>query len=108
MAIQSRRADQAYVVVTATYRGETKDIGVFNGFDGGGATSDSSKVRRGGSRTRTALGGVPDIEDVTVTRDYDLARDHSIIHWLYNAVGTADMRASWWPLDDDDRPFGQP
>jgi len=96
------------VTATATYRGETKDLGIFNGFDGGGATSDSSKIRRGGTRTRKALGGVPDVDDVTISRDYDLARDHSIIHWLYAAVGSADMIVNWWPLDDDDRPYGSP
>jgi hypothetical protein len=47
MTILSRRLDQAYVTATATYRGETRDLGVFNGFDGGGATADSSKIRRG-------------------------------------------------------------
>jgi hypothetical protein len=108
MAILSRRQDQAYVTATATYRGDTRDLGVFNGFDGGGATADSSKIRRGGTRTRKALGGVPDIDDITMTRDYDLARDHNIIHWLYNAVGTADMVVHWWPLDDDDQPYGDP
>jgi hypothetical protein len=108
MATQSRRADQAYVTAVATYKGRTEDLGVFNGFDGGGATADSSKIRRGGSRVRKALGGVPDIEDVTITRDYDLGRDHPIIHWLYSGVGSADMTVSWWPTDDDDRPFGDP
>jgi hypothetical protein len=108
MAIESRRVDQAYVTAVATYKGHTEDLGVFNGFDGGGATADSSKIRRGGTRTRKSLGGVPDIDDVTITRDYDLARDHTMIHWLYSGVGTADMTVSWWPTDDDDRPFGQP
>jgi hypothetical protein len=108
VAILSRREDQAYVLVSVTYRGETKDLGEFNGFDGGEATADSSKVRRGGSTTRKALGGVPDIGDVTISRDYDLARDHIIIHWLYGAVGYADVQAKWWPLDDDNRPYGRP
>jgi hypothetical protein len=108
VAIQSRRQDQAYVTATATYKGETRDLGVFNGSDGGGATADSSKIRRGGTRARKALGGVPDLEDITLSRDYDLGRDHALAKWLYGATGTADMVVNWWPLDDDDNPYGDP
>lgn len=104
----SRRVDQAYVTVTVSYRGETRDLGPFNAEEGGNATADGSKVRRGGTRQRRALGGVKDVEDITLTRDYDLARDHNNIHWLYNATGSARGVIKWFPLDDNDRPYGRP
>lgn len=104
----SRREDQAYVTFTVTYRGETRDLGVFTSLDGGDATSDNTKVRRGGTRTRKALGGAKDIEDLTIGRDYDLARDHNQIHWVFGGVGAARFVASWWPTDDNDAPYGRP
>jgi hypothetical protein len=104
----SRRMDQAYVVVSVTYRGETRDLGVFNTFDGGEATSDDTKVRRGGTRTQTALGGPKSIGNVTVGRDYDLARDHNNIHWLYGAVGAARVNCQKFFTDDNDAPYGRP
>jgi hypothetical protein len=104
----SRREDQAYVVVSVTYRGETRDLGVFNALDGGEATSDDTKVRRGGTRTQRALGGPRSIGNITVTRDYDLARDHNNIHWLYNATGGARVVAQHFFTDDNDLPYGRP
>lgn len=104
----SRRVDQAYVVLTVSYRGETRDLGVWNGWDGGDASADGSKVRRGGTRNRRALGGAKDVENVTLTRDYDLARDHVNAHWLYQATGSARGVLKKFFLDDFDRPFGRP
>lgn len=104
----TRRVDQAYVVVSVTYRGETRDLGAFNTWDGGEATADDTKVRRGGTRTQKALGGPRSIGNVTVGRDYDLARDHNNIHWLYGAVGAARVTAQKWFTDDNDNPYGRP
>jgi hypothetical protein len=108
MAIQSRSADQAYVTAVATYKGRTEDLGVFNGFDGGGATADSSKIRRGGTararRSAACRTSRTSRSPVTTTS----AGTITMIHWLYSGVGTADMTVSWWPTDDDDRPFGDP
>jgi hypothetical protein len=100
--------DQAYVTASVTYRGETRDLGVFNSFDGGEATSDDTKVRRGGTRNQRALGGPKSIGNVTLARDYDLARDHNNIHWLYNAVGAARVTAQHFFTDDNDQPYGRP
>lgn len=104
----TRRVDQAYVVVSVTYRGETRDLGVFNTFDGGEASSEDTKIRRGGTRVQTALGGPRSIGNVTVGRDYDLARDHENIHWLYNSVGAARVTAQYFFTDDNDAAYGRP
>lgn len=104
----SRREDQAYCVASVTYRGETRDLGVFTEFEGGEATAEDTKVRRGGTRTQKALGGPKSIGNVTIRRDYDLARDHNQIHWLYGGVGAASARVAKWPTDDNDRPYGRP
>lgn len=104
----TRRVDQAYVVVSVTYRGETRDLGVFNSWEGGAATSEDTKSRRGGTRVQRALGGPRSIENVTVERDYDLARDHNNIHWLYNATGAAHVVLQKFFTDDNDQPYGRP
>jgi hypothetical protein len=104
----SRREDQAYVTASVTWRGETRDLGVFNSFDGGEATSDDTKVRRGGTRTQKALGGPRSIGNVTIARDYDLARDHNNIHWLYAATGSARVVLQDFFTDDNDAPYGRP
>jgi hypothetical protein len=104
----SRREDQAYVVVSVSYRGETRDLGVFNSWDGGGVTSDDTKVRRGGTRTQRALGGPRSVENVTVARDYDLARDHNNMHWLAAAVGAGRVVMQKFFTDDNDAPYGRP
>jgi hypothetical protein len=104
----TRRVDQAYVVVSVTYRGETRDLGVFNGLDGGEATAEDTKVRRGGTRIQRALGGPRSVGNITLTRDYDLARDHNNIHWLYNATGAARVTAQHFFTDDNDNPYGRP
>lgn len=104
----SRREDQAYVVASVTYRGETRDLGVFNSWDGGESTSDDTKVRRGGTRSQRVLGGPRSIGNVTIERDYDLARDHNNIHWLYNSVGGARVVLQKFFTDDNDAPYGRP
>jgi hypothetical protein len=104
----SRRADQAYVTASVTFRGETRDLGVFNTWEGGGKTSDDTKVRRGGTRVRRALGGVSNTENVTIGRDYDLARDHANIHWLLDAVGQGRVTFNKFFTDDNDQPYGRP
>jgi hypothetical protein len=104
----TRRVDQAYVIVSVTYRGETRDLGVFNELDGGEATSDDTKIRRGGTRIQRALGGPRSIGNVTVTRDYDLARDHTNIHWLYGVVGAGRVVVQHYMTDDNDAAYGRP
>lgn len=97
-----------YITCTVTYRGETRDFGVFDTWEGGNVTADNTKHRRGGMGPQVAVGGPVTIEDVTVSRDYDLSRDHQHAHWLSTAVGRGRATATKIYLDDDGNAFGPP
>lgn len=96
------------ITVSVTYRGETRDLGVFDTWEGAGVTADNTKHRRGGMGPQVAVGGPVTIEDLTVTRDYDLDRDHQHAHWLSAAVGRARVSAHKTFLDGDGLAFGPP
>ena len=96
------------VRVSVRYRTETRDLGIFDTWEGGNVTADNTKHRRGGMGPQVAVGGPKTIEDVTVTRDYDVARDHPHAHWLSSVVGRARVTASKSWLDEDDIAFGRP
>lgn len=96
------------VRVSVRYRTETRDLGIFDTWEGGNVTADNTKHRRGGMGPQVAVGGPKTIEDVTVTRDYDVLRDHQHAHWLSSVVGKARVTASKIWLDDDDIAFGRP
>jgi hypothetical protein len=104
----SRRVDQAKWNVTVTWRGETRDLGTFDTMSGINATAENTKHRRGGMGKSRSLGGPSSLDDITVGRDYDLARDHGNFHWLVNANGKATFNATGYELDDDDREYGRP
>lgn len=94
--------------VSVRYRNETRDLGIFDTWEGGNVTADNNKHRRGGMGPQVAVGGPKTIEDVTCTRDYDVARDHQHAHWLSSVVGRARVTASKTWLDNDDVAFGRP
>lgn len=99
---------QNEITVTVTYRGEKRSLGVFDAWDGANVTADNTKHRRGGMGPQVAIGGPVTIEDLTVRRDYDLARDNPNGHWLAAAVGRATIVASKQYLDSDGLAFGVP
>jgi hypothetical protein len=106
------RADQYNVTVTVSYRvgGEvqTKQLGTFDGFDGGGVTAEDTKFYPGGMQQQIALGGRRSVDNVTVTRLYDLTRDHPIMGWLLAGVGKANATVTKTSLDVDGRVTGRP
>lgn len=94
------------ITVSVTFNGETRNLGVFDTWEGGNVTADNTKHRRGGMGPQVAVGGPVTIEDVTVSRDYDLERDHQHAHWLSTAVGRGRVSATKQYLDDDGNNFG--
>ena len=96
------------VTVTVTYKGETRDLGVFDTWEGANVTADNTKHRRGGMGPQVAVGGATTIEDLTVTRDYDLDRDHGDAHWLSTAVGRKRVTAQKTYLDNNKIAFEPP
>jgi len=99
---------QNEITVSVTYRGETRRLGVFDAWDGANVTADNTKHRRGGMGPQVAIGGPVTIDDLTIRRDYDLARDNPNGHWLANAVGRARVIATKQYLDSDGLAFGVP
>lgn len=94
--------------VSVTFLGQTRDLGIFDTWSGAEVTADNAKHRRGGMGQQIAVGGPSTIGDLTITRDYDLSRDHANAHWLSGAVGRARVVASKTYLDDDGIAFGPP
>jgi hypothetical protein len=101
-------ARQNEITVDIVYNKKTYSLGVFDTWEGGNVTAESTKHRRGGMGIQIAVAGVPTIEDVTVSRDYDLARDNPMAHLLSNAVGRARVVATKYYLDPDGNRYGDP
>jgi len=99
---------QNEITVSITYKGETRDLGVFDTWEGANVTADNTKHRRGGMGPQVAIGGPVTIEDLTISRDYDLARDNKNAHWLSSAVGRARVVATKHYLDSDGVGYGKP
>lgn len=99
---------QNEIKVVVKHKGKTLDLGVFDTWEGGNVTADNTKHRRGGMGEQVAIGGPVTIEDVTVSRDYDLARDNPNAHYLSGIVGRARAIATKTYLDSDGEGFGKP
>jgi hypothetical protein len=99
---------QSAVTVTVKWRGETKSLGIFDTMEGGGATAENTKHRRGNMGKQVAIGGPSTIEDVTVSRDLDLARDLVDMKWVFTKVGQATVVASRQFIDAHGTGFGAP
>jgi hypothetical protein len=96
------------ITVEVTYKKETRSFGTFDTWEGGNVTAENTKHRRGGMGEQVAIGGPVTIEDLTVSRDYDLARDNQNAHWLSQAVGKGRVIAKKQYLDADGVAFGNP
>src|SRR3954462_6344610 len=90
---------QNEITVVIKYKKETRDLGVFDTWEGANVTADNTKHRRGGMGEQVAIGGPVTIEDLTVSRDYDLARDIPNAHFLAGIVGKARAIATKQYLD---------
>jgi len=101
-------ARQNRITVNVTFLGETRSLGTWDTWSGGGVTADNTKHRRGGMGPQVAVGGPKTIDDVTISRDYDLQRDNPNAHWLSSAVGRAWVTAKKQYLDMDGYDFGDP
>lgn len=99
---------QNSITVEVTYKNEVKDLGIFDTWEGGNVTADNTKHRRGGMGEQVAIGGPVTIEDVTISRDYDLQRDLKNAHWLSTAVGKGRVVAHKQYKDADGNDYGKP
>ena len=97
---------QQMALLTVTVDGFT--LGVFDTKSGGETTAEPTKRRAGGMGAHKSYAALPDHGDVTVSRDYDLERDHELVRRLRPRVGRARMTISEQPLDEDGAPWGRP
>jgi hypothetical protein len=96
------------ITVSVSHATETRDLGVFDTWEGANVTAENTKHRRGGMGPQIAVGGPVTVEDLTISRDYDLSRDHQHAHWLSDKVGRARVTAKKTFLDEHGVAFGPP
>lgn len=84
------------------------NLGVWDKMSGGDIDSEETKYNPGAMGASVSLGGRKTVTNVTVSRLYDLQRDHHLAPTLIAAVGKGDMTVVKQPLDADGNAFGSP
>lgn len=98
------RVDQ-YAITVAV---DDRDLGIFDKLSGGEIDSEETTYKPGAMGSRISLGGSQNVGNVTITRNYDLNRDHLIVHWLASRAGKGWIVVKKQPLDVDGNAFGRP
>lgn len=83
-------------------------LGIWDTLAGGGVTAGETKYKPGGMVPQVSLGGSKVTENVTLTRLYELQRDHELCRQLMGRTGRAQVVVSRQPLDPDAMPYGRP
>ena len=84
------------------------DLGTFDKMSGGEADSEETTYKPGAMGARVSLGGSQNIGTITLSRLYDLTRDHLIVHWLIARAGKGWVVIKKKSLDVDGNVFGRP
>lgn len=84
------------------------DYGIWDKMTGGEMDSDEKKYKPGGLKPEISLGGTRTVTNVTVSRLYDLNRDHTKVKDIIAAVGNATVNIKKQPLDVNGSAFGEP
>src|SRR5262245_11254926 len=84
------------------------DLGIWDKASGGEIDSEETTYKPGAMAPPIALGGSVNVGALTVSRLYDLQRDHLQVHWLISRVGKGAAVAKRQPLDVDGNAFGKP
>ena len=95
------RQDNALITVSV----DGRSLGIFEDRSGGVSDSASSTYPLGGMGKRRALGGKPEVTNVTVTRIFDEAA-RGYIKWLRGRAGKGVMIVKEQPLDDEGLAIG--
>lgn len=98
------RENQSAVTMTL----DGVDLGVWDKLEGGGIDSEETKYRPGAMGAHVSLGGATEVGNVTLSRLYQLARDHNIVHWLMSRAGKGQVTVARQPLDVDANAYGRP
>lgn len=97
------RQDTYSVSVTVN----NEDFGVWDKMSGGEVDSEETKYKPGGMEPELSLGGSKSVGNLTISRIYDLDRDHAQVKSLMNKAGTADVTVTKQPLDVNAIPYGE-
>jgi hypothetical protein len=79
----------------------------FDTCSGGAVTAADTKHRPGGALNEVSFGGPATVENVTVSRYWDQARDNDLSKRLMGVVGWAKAQVSKQPLDAQMVPSGR-
>lgn len=88
--------------------------GTWDKLDGGEVDSAETKYKPGNMGGAVSLGGSIEVGNITLSRLYDLFRDHGVpgdahgVHWLMERAGKGQCKVSRQPLDVDGHAFGDP
>lgn len=84
--------------------------GIWDAKEGGDVDSEEFKFKPGGMQPPISLGGSKDVQNLTLRRNYRLARDHQrLSDFLIDAVGVADVTVSGHPMNHKDKKvWGKP
>lgn len=68
---------------------------------GGNSSADSNKIYAGGDKTPYIVTGITDVENVTISRAYDAARDGQMLQDIRGQVGslTTEIKVSECTVD---------
>jgi hypothetical protein len=106
------RQDQYSVSVSlvtkdrTTKEDRTTGLGVWDKLEGGEIDSEETKYRPGAMAVQVSLGGSQNVGNVTVSRLYDLNRDHIQVDALIQAVGKGTVTVTKQALDVNGDPYG--
>lgn len=98
------RQDQYNVTVTI----DGENLGTFDKLEGGEVDSEETKYKPGGMSPQVSLGGSVNVGNVTVSRLYDLARDHTRAAFYRSKVGKGQVTIAKQILDADGNAYGKP
>lgn len=68
---------------------------------GGNVSADANKVYGGGSKTPFILTGIPNVDNVTIARAFDAARDTKMLNDIREQVGVLETSLSVTEVDND-------
>lgn len=84
------------------------DTGIWDKQGSGGVDSEETKYNPGGMVEAVSLGGRKTVENVTVSRLYDLDRDHVSVKTWINLVGKGQVKVIKQFMSQDGAIYGEP
>lgn len=82
--------------------------GTFMTKTGGNVTSDSTKVYDGGSAVPQILASLAEVDNVTISRSWDMNRDPAVVKALTAKVGSWETTITMQQTDRDFNKIGDP